>query len=211
VQGIAEPAKHAGFALVDVLSANPETAWEAKALFAELNVKYPGAPGVEESLGYPALRAGAEQEAALHLARAENSNGENPEVLFGLAYLKLQQNGPTDEVFNLLHRVLALDHTNYNALLELGCLAAKSGNYERAVGFLEKIVHPKPEHLYVVSYTLAYSLIELRQGDRARPYVQRATQAAGNAQDHADVAGLAHYMDQQSLLGEPGRSQVARP
>jgi Flp pilus assembly protein TadD len=207
-QALAEPGKHAGFALAEVLSAHPETASTAKALLAQLNAKYPGDPRSEESLGDLAMRAGSEQEAALHLSRAVNSNTQNPEALFRLAFLKIQRDGPSAEATDLLQRVLALDDTNYNALLELGCVDAKLGKYELAVHILERIVQPKAENAYQVSYTLAYCFMELREGQRARAYAQQATQMAASAKDQAAVAGLARYIDQQLPLEMASRARV---
>ncbi len=208
-RAVAEAEKHAEFGLAEVLAANPGTADEAKTRLAELTVKYPGDPRSEESLGYLAMRSGSQQEAAQHLSRAVNSNSQNPDVLFRLAYLKLQSGGSNDEVIDLLRRVLAVDGNHYNALLELGCTAAKSGRFEMAVEALKKIAQPKPEHAYVVSYTLAYSLIELGNGSEARHYAQRATELAGGAKDRAEATGLISYIERALPTDEAGKTQVA--
>ena len=206
---IADAGKRAEYALAEVLAANPETAGEAKARLAELTAKYPGDPRPEESLGDLAMRAGSQKEAALHLSRAVSSHSQDPEVLFRLAYLKLGTDGPTDEVVALLQRVIAVDSTHYNALLELGCTAAKRGKYELAVQTLEKLGQPKAEHAYVVSYTLAYCLIQLREGNQARIYAESATKTARGPKDHDEVAGLVRYIDQELPIEAPNRTQVA--
>ncbi len=198
---IAEAAERVAFALAEVLAANPQTAGEAKTRWAELAVKYPGDPRSEESLGYIAIRANEPKEAALHLSRAVSSNSD-PEVLIRLAYLKLGTDGPTDEVIGLLERVIAVDgnqdSNRYNALLQLGFTAAKAGKYELAVQTLEKISAPQAEQAYLVSYTLAYCLIELRQGNLARHYAQNATEVAGCDKNRDRAAGLLRYIDQES-------------
>jgi Flp pilus assembly protein TadD len=197
-QAVADAGKCAEFALAEVLAANPQTADEAKVRLEELTTKYPGDPRGEESLGYIAMRNGSQKDAQMHFAHAVSTNSQDPEVLFRLAHLKLSANGPSDEVIDLLERVIAVDSTHYNALLELGFAAAKCGRYDLAVHTLEKITQPKAEHAYVVSYTLAYSLIELHQGNQARHYAQQATNIASRSKDHEDAAGLMRYIEQES-------------
>jgi predicted nuclease of restriction endonuclease-like RecB superfamily len=79
-------------------------------------------------------------------------------------------------------------------------VAAKTGKYDLAVESLEKIAKIKPEHVYVVYYTLAYSLIEVHQGNRARQYAEQARRIAGSSQDREQVTGLMRYINQESPL-----------
>jgi tetratricopeptide (TPR) repeat protein len=197
-QGIADAEKYAEFALADVLAADPQTAADAQSRLEALAVKYPGDPRPNESLGYLAMSAGSPKDAAQHFANAVRSNSQDPEVLFRLAHLKLKTEGPSEEVLDLLGRVLAKDSSHYNARLELGFAAAKTGNYGLAVQALEKISSPNPEHAYVVPYTLAYCLVELRQGNRARFYAQLAAKTAANGTDRQNAAGLLRYIDQET-------------
>jgi len=197
-RSIADAEKCAQFALAEVQAANPETTADAKSRLEALSANYPDDPRPKESLGYIAMRSGSPKDAAQQFAGAVRSNSQDPEVLFRLAHLKLKTDGPTEEVVDLLERVLAIDSGNYNARLELGFAAAKTGKYELAVKTLEKIEAPKAEHAYVISYTLAYCLVELHQGNRARLFAQRANQIAHNGADQQNVAGLLRYIEQET-------------
>jgi lipopolysaccharide biosynthesis regulator YciM len=115
-----------------------------------------------------------------------------------LAHLKLQAEGPTEEVVDLLQRVISSDGDHYGARLELGFAAAKNEKYEIAVKALEGIANVKPEHAYVVTYTLAYCLIELQQGNRARAYAEQARKLAADTRDRDEVAGLFRYIEQEA-------------
>jgi Flp pilus assembly protein TadD len=187
------------FALAQVMAANPQTVEEGKSRLRELAAKYPEDPRAEETLGFLAMRAGAEVDAQAHFAKAVGSRSQDTDVMFRLAHLKLNQEGPTDAVFRLLNQVLAIDSKNYNARLELGFAAAKTGNLELAVDSLEKLGQPKAEHAYVVKYTLAYCLVELNQGNRARMYAEQA-RALASSKEREQVAGLLRYIEQESTL-----------
>jgi len=101
-------------------------------------------------------------------------------------------------VVDLLQRVIASDGENYGARLELGFAAAKNEKYEVAVKALEGIRHLKPEHAYTVTYTLAYCLVEIQQGNKARMYAERARQIAASGKDKDEVAGLLRYIEQEA-------------
>jgi tetratricopeptide (TPR) repeat protein len=197
---VVDAAKLVEFALAEVLAANPQSAQEAKSQLAVLAAKYPDDPRPEETLGFIAMRAGLQKDAVQHFARAVETHSQNPDVLFRLAHLKLGAEGASEEVVDLLQRAVAADGNNYNALLELGSVAAKTGKYDLAVESLEKIAKIKPEHVYVVYYTLAYSLIEVHQGNRARQYAEQARRIAGSSQDREQVTGLMRYINQESPL-----------
>jgi len=197
---VSDAAKRVEFALADVLAANPRAAAAAVSRLETLTAKYPNDPHSEETLGFLAMRAGQQRDAEEHFARAVQWHSQNPEVWFRLAHLKLRESGPSAEVMDLLERVVAADSSHYNARLELGFAAAKIGRFEAAVTALEGIGKLQAQHAYVVSYTLAYCLAELRQGNRARVYAERAkTDAASNA-DREQVAGLLRYIDQEAPL-----------
>ncbi len=199
-RNIANAERCAEFAVAEVQAANPETVAEAKSRLEALSVRYPDDPRAHESLGYIAMSSGAQRDAAEQFASAVHENSQDPQVLLRLAHLKLKTDGPSEEVIDLLERVLAKDSGNYNARLELGFTAAKIEKYEIAVHALEKIEAPKAEHAYVVSYTLAYCLVELHQGNRARLFAQRASKTANDGADQQNVAGLLRYIDQENPL-----------
>jgi hypothetical protein len=197
MQVVAEPAKRAEFALAEVLAADPETAGEAKIRLVALSARYPSEPRAKESLGFLAIDAGLEKEAQQDFADANVANTRDPDVLFQLAHWKRATDGPSDEVIALLQRAVAVDSTHYKALMELGFAAANREKYELAVRAFETINQPRPEHAYVVSYMLAYCLVELRQANKARSYAQHASEIASNAKDRDQVAALLRSIDRQ--------------
>jgi tetratricopeptide (TPR) repeat protein len=196
-QPITEAQRAAEFALADVLAANPQTLSEAKRRLETLTARYPGDSSSEELLGFLAMSGGNQRDAEQHFAHAVQTNTQDPEVLFRLAHLKIAGEGPTEEVVDLLQRVLAADSNHYNARLELGFAAARMGKFDVAVQALEKISKPKAEHTYVVSYTLAYCLVELHQGNKARMYAEQARKVADGGKNEEQVAGLLRYIDQE--------------
>ncbi len=196
-QEVADAGKRAELALAEILASNPQLAQNAGRRLAELATRYTDDPRPEESLGFQAMRSGMQKDAEEHFARAVERHSQNPEVWFRLAHLKLQSEGPTDEVVDLLERVIAADSEHYAARLELGFAAAKKEKYELAVKSLEGISKVKPEHAYVVSYTLAYCLVEIHQGNRARTYAEQARKIAANKNDQNEVTGLLRYIEQE--------------
>ncbi len=197
---ISDAGKHAEMALAEILSASPQLAQEGNSRLVGLATKYPDDPRPEESLGFQAMNAGRNAEALNHFAIAVRHHSQNPEVWFRLAHLKLQSEGPTAEVMDLLERVIAAQADNYGARLELGFAAAKNEKYEIAVSALEGIQNLKPEHAYTVSYTLAYCLVEIQQGNKARMYAEQARKTAASNKDRDEVAGLLRYIQQESPL-----------
>jgi hypothetical protein len=195
---IAGAGKCVELALADILASNPQLAPEANRRLVALSAKYADDPHPEETLGFQSMRAGMQKDALDHFARAVRNHSQNPEVWFRLAHLKLQSEGPTGEVVGLLERVIASDGDHYGARLELGFAAAKNQQYELAVKTLEGIDKVKPEHAYVVSYTLAYCLVENHQGNRARLYAEQARQIAAGGKDHAEISGLLRYIEQET-------------
>jgi Flp pilus assembly protein TadD len=202
---IADAGKRVEFALAEILASSPQLAQDANSHLAELAARYQDDPHPEESLGFQAMRDGMPKDAESHFARAVQRHSQDPEVWFRLAHLKLQAEGPTAEVLDLLERVIAVDGGHYAARLELGFAAAKNDKYELAVKTLEGISKVKPEHAYVVSYTLAYFLVEIGQGHRARQYAEQARKMAGNNKDQTDVAGLLRYIGQDDALEAASR------
>ena len=192
---IADAGARVEFALAEILSANPPMIEEATRRLTALATKYQQDPRADESLGFIAMRAGLAQDAAAHFARALQNHSQDPEVWFRLAHLKLQTGGPTPEVVDLLERVTAINADNYAARLELGFAAAKIEKYDLAVKTLEGISKVKPEHAYLVTYTLAYCLIHMEQGNRARTYAEQASKIAPTNKDRNEAANLLSYID----------------
>jgi cytochrome c-type biogenesis protein CcmH/NrfG len=163
-------------------------------------MKYPDDPSPEESLGFQAMKAGRAKEAQENFALAVSHHSQNPEVWFRLAHLKLQSEGATEEVLDLLQRVVAADNDNYGARLELGFTAANTQKYQLAVQSLEGIRNVKPEHAYTVSYTLAYCAVKIKQGQKARMYAEQAGKVASTDKERDDADVLFRYIDQKSLV-----------
>jgi tetratricopeptide (TPR) repeat protein len=198
---VADAGRQAEFALADVLAANPRTLDEAKAQLEALAAKYPDDPHTQETLGFIALRAGGASAAEQHFALAVSAHSKDPDVLFELAHLKIAEGGHGDEAIDLLQRALAADPGHYNARVELGFAAANNKRFDVAVEALEGIAKPKPEHVYAVSYTLAFCLAELHQAPRARFFAEKARKTAANNADQEQVAGLMTYLEQESPRG----------
>jgi tetratricopeptide (TPR) repeat protein len=194
---VADPGKQAEFALADVMAANPRTVDEAKSRLEALSAKYPDDPRADESLGFLAMRAGAQGAAIQHFERAVSAHSKDPEVLFGLAHLEASDSGRSDEVIDLLQRALAAEPAHYNARLELGYVAARNKRYDLAADALKGITNPRPEHAYGISYTLAYCFSELHQSPLARFYAEQARKIAANSADRQQVAGLLSYLQRE--------------
>lgn len=194
---ISEAPKHVELALAQILAACPQLAQEGNSRLASLATKYPGDPGPEESLGFQAMSAGRMRDAMDHFSLAVQHHSQNPDVWFRLAHLKLQAEGASEEVVDLLERVVAANSEQYGARLELGFAAAKLEKYELAVKALEGIHGLKPEHAYTVTYTLAYCFVEIEQGNKARMYAEQARTMAATTKDRDEVAGLLRYIDQE--------------
>ncbi len=184
-------------ALAQILAACPQLAQEGNARLASLATKYPDDPRPDESLGFQAMSEGRMKDAMEHFALAVQHNSQNPDVWFRLAHLKLQSEGASEEVVDLLGRAVAANSEQYGARLELGFAAAKLEKYELAVKALEGIHNLKPEHAYTVSYTLAYCFVEIEQGNKARMYAEQARKMAASSKDQDEVAGLIRYIDQE--------------
>jgi Tfp pilus assembly protein PilF len=192
---VADPAKQVAFALADVLAANPRTMDEAKEQLVALTAKYPDDPRPQETLGFIAMRGGDQKAEEQHFALAAKAQSKDPDVLFALAQFRSNE-GSGDEAIDLLERALAIDPSHYNARLELGFVAAKNKRFDLAAKVLEGISKPKPEHAYVVAYTLAYCLSELGRTSQARIYAERARKIASSKEDLDQVASLVNYLDQ---------------
>lgn len=195
---IGDAGKRVDLAVADIIAACPQLAQEGSSRLANLATKYPDDPRPEESLGFQAMDAGRMQDAKEHFALALSHHSQNPEVWFRLAHLKLQLEGPTEEVVDLLQRVVAANGEHYGARLELGFAAAKNEKYELAVSTLEGIRNLKAEHAYTVNYTLAYCLVEIQQGNKARMYAELARKTATSGKDRDEVAGLFRYIEQEA-------------
>ena len=204
---VADAARRAEFGMAGILATNPQLAREANQRLTALAMKYPNDPRSEESLGFVAMRANRLKEAEEHFAQAVKQNSKNPEVWFRLAHLKLKNEGPTAEVVDLLERVIVSDGDHYAARLELGFAAAKNANYGLAIKTLQGIGKVRPEHEYVVAYTLAYCLVEINQGNQARMYATRASKIAVSGKDRSEVAGLIRYIDQETPVEVASRSK----
>jgi len=195
---VADASKLAEFALADVQATDPRLSTQAKARLAMLAAKYPDDPHAEESLGFLAFRSGDSSEAELHFARAVKAHSKDSDVLFRYAHLRIARGDSSDEVVGLLKQAVAADPNNYNALIELGFAAVRTEDFDLAVETLSKIRDPKPEHAYALAYNLAYSLSELHQNSKARPYAQQAIKLASNATDKDQAQGLLLFITQES-------------
>ena len=193
---VGDAGKRVDFALAEVLAANPQTLGEAKSRLEMLTAKYPDDPRPEEALGFLTMRAGMKKDAQEHFSRAAKAGSHDAETLFGLAHLKIEAEGPSMEAIELLQRAVAADSTHYNARLELGFVAAKYKRFDLAIDALEKLGAPKPEHVYSVSYMIAYSLVELHQGNRAKEYAELARKQGCNPDEQEQAACLLRYIEQ---------------
>jgi len=193
----ADPIEQTEFALAAVLAANPKTLGEAKRRFEGLAAKYPDDPRPAESLGVLYWGAGQKGEAEREFDLAVKNHSQDPEIFTLLAHLKLAHAGG-DEAIPLLQQALAVNPEYYNALVELGLAAAKNQNFRLAAEALGKIGTPKPEHAFQIAYTLAYSLSELNQTQKARGVAEQSRRLANNAHDKQQAAELLAYIQQEA-------------
>jgi Flp pilus assembly protein TadD len=192
---MAAPEAQVELALADLAAANSHAQADGESQLRSLSNKYPDSPDAEESLGYLALAQNRLDDARSHFAKAVERHSTSPEVLFYLAHLERAAGTPDQQVIDLLRRVLALDPGNYNAHLELGCVAAKANQFELAVSTLSGIDPVKPEHTYVISYTLAYSYAQLGRVEEARAYGEKAKQTALGGTDREQANHLLRYIE----------------
>jgi Flp pilus assembly protein TadD len=194
-QSLASPQAQAELALADLAASNLHAQPQGESQLRSLSNKYPDSPEAEESLGYLALTQNRLADAQSHFAKAVERHSTSPEVLFYLAHLQRQSGAPNQQVIDLLNRALALDPASYNARLELGCVAAKADRFELAVAMLSSIETVKPEHAYVLNYTLAYSYAQLAQHDPAQTYGVKARGLAAGGADQEQADNLLRYID----------------
>ncbi len=152
----------------------------------------------EESLGYLALKQGKEQEARTHFQLAIDRHSDDPNVFFYLAHLDHEAGAPSSEVLPLLDRALALQPDLPDARLELALLAAKDGDFGRALAALEKLEAPRPESAFAAVYTKAFCYAHLEKLTEARAAAKRAEGMARNEHDDAQVRGLMDFIEQEA-------------
>ncbi|MBV8807441.1 MAG: hypothetical protein JO033_02105, partial [Acidobacteriaceae bacterium] len=101
------------------------------------------------------------------------------------------------------------DH--YEARLELGFFAAKNQRFALAGSVLADAQQLRPEHVYPVTYTLAYCQAQLGELDQARQSAQNARRSALNAKQVEQVNHLLRYIDQERriLAANTQRSAIA--
>jgi tetratricopeptide (TPR) repeat protein len=191
------PSVRAGvdFALADLAAANPNTGRGTPAqLLDDVSKRYPDSPAAEESLGYFALTQNRRAEARIHFAKAVERHSGAPDALFYAAHLDLEAGAPLGPVVELLQRVLALDPNHYNARFDLGFAAAKTNRFELALSTLNGISDVRPEHRYLLTYTIAYCYIHMNRVADAQVFAGRAVHLASNDAERSQIEQLLRYI-----------------
>lgn len=199
---IRDPQVQADFALADLSAATPAAQAAGEMQLNSLSARYPDNPQAEESLGYLAVRQNRPEEARAHFRSAVERHSTSPDVIFYLAHLEYGAGNSGPDVVKLLEQVIELDPTHYNARLELGMVATKGNQFELAVSTLAKIGAVRPEHVYVVTYTMAYCFVQLHKTIEARAYGEKARQLASNNKEQEQAERLLRYLE-RTLPAEP--------
>jgi hypothetical protein len=186
------------FALADLAAANPSYSLDAAAQLGDVSKNYPDSPAPEESLGYLALSQNHQAEARVHFAKAVERHSSTPDVLFYAAHLDLEAGAPLEPVIALLQRVLALDPGHYNARFDLGFAAAKTNRFDLALSALDSLLteisNVRPEHRYLLIYTVAYCYIHMDRITEAQSYAGQAALLAGNDANRRQTEQLLRYI-----------------
>ena len=205
-KSMGSPQEQAELSLADLAAFNGRSPVDGETQLRSLSNKYPGSPGAEESLGYLALAQNRPADARVHFTKAIDRHSTSSEVLFYLAQLLQASGGRDEQAVDLLNRALAMDPGSDRARIELGCLEAKANHFELAVSTLSSMGAVKPEHGYLVSFTLAYSYAQLDQNEEARSYGEKARGLATGLGEQKQAKDLLRYIDDR----EPERRITAR-
>jgi Flp pilus assembly protein TadD len=192
---IRDPQVQADFALADLAAATPAAEGAGQMQLNSLSTRYPDNPQAEESLGYLAIRQNRPEEARAHFRKAVERHSTSPEVIFYLAHLEHAAGNSGPEIVKLLEQVIELEPTHYNARLELGMVATKGNQFELAISTLAKLGTVRPEHAYVVTYTMAYCFVQLHKTIEARAYGEKARQLASNNKEQEQAERLLSYLE----------------
>jgi hypothetical protein len=195
---LAAPREQADLALADLAASNANAEADGVAALNSFSGRYPENPEAEEALGYLALRRNRMDEARLHFQNAVDRGSTAAGVIFYLAHLDSAAGVPAERVIALLNRALQINPDYYEARLELGFVAAKAKKFDIAAAALTAVAQlPRPEHAYLVSYTLAYCYAQLNQAEQALEYGEKAKRAARSGQDQEQTANLLRYIDRE--------------
>ncbi|HMF75897.1 MAG TPA: hypothetical protein VK604_09580 [Bryobacteraceae bacterium] len=193
------PLARVDFALADLAASNPYSGLGAAGQLDEVSKKYPEDPEAEESLGFLALRQNRPSEARVHFAKAVERHSVAPDALFYLAHLDLNAGAPAGPIVELLQRVLVLDPSHYNAHLDLGFAQAKANRFDLAVVALNSIPNVRPEHAYLIAYTLGYCYIQMHRAPEAQTHAEKAQRLAGSDADRRQTDQLLRYIENERV------------
>jgi len=185
-------------ALGGLLASNPRIQADTQARLNEMSKRSSENPEIEESLGYSALSQNRKQEARAHFALAVERHSNNPDVLYYYACLEQEAGAPSRKLIALLKRVLELNPKHGDARLELGLLAAQSGEFQLAVDTLSTLDPVQPDHAYVFFYTLSFCHIHLNNATEARSYAEKAGHATHGSAEQVQLENLRLYIDEQA-------------
>jgi tetratricopeptide (TPR) repeat protein len=193
-QSLVSPRAQVDFALADLAAANPYSGLGAAAQLDAVSKRYPDSPEAEESLGYFALNQNSPAVARAHFAKAVERHSSAPDVLFYAAHLDLEAGAPLGPVIDLLQRALLLDPGHYNARFDLGFAAAKANRFDLALSTLNNMPDVRPEHRYLLTYTIAYCYIHLNRVADAQAYADQAARLAANDANRLQTEQLLRYI-----------------
>jgi tetratricopeptide (TPR) repeat protein len=198
-QSLASVRAQVDFALADLAAANPYSGLGAAAPLDDVSKRYPDSPEAEESLGYYALNQNRPAEARTHFAKALERHSSAPDVLFYAAHLDLEAGAPLGPVIDLLQKVLLLDPGHYNARFDLGFAAAKATRFDLALSTLNNMPDVRPEHRYLLTYTIAYCYIHLNRVADAQAYADQASRLAANDANRLQTDQLLRYISYRAV------------
>ncbi len=193
---LAQPASdlEAGIVQADLLN-HLRKPVEAKAIYDRLARDNPKSWEVEQALGYLAWRAGRNESAKQHFARAVDLGCNDGQAYFDYAKL-LQGDGANDAVLtSVLTKALELRPGLSDARLLLGFHYYNTHDYHRAIDQLGRVKNVAPDRAASYFQVLAYSQLELGNTSGARPHAEKAREYARTPEEITKAGELLKFIN----------------
>lgn len=130
---------------------------QAEAIYARLAAQHPHSPGIQEALGYLALRRNQDEVARRFYERAIELGSGSGRLRYDYATLVREKGEPEEKAMALLKEAVALDPLLFDAYHLLGYLALRQERYAESIEALKRATELQPGRAPVWEYlALAY-------------------------------------------------------